>query len=199
MAKWAHADVLDGGLNAIKTGATKMMLISGYTAGDSYATVTAAKLAEVTMASGDYTLSSSGSNRVLTTASGKSSSATASSTQYDTGTASSGSATTLVDSTKSWTTNAYANKAAVIVSGTGAGQYGRISSNTGTTLTFPASTFSTPPDSTSVYKIVDDLHIAFTDGSAKVLYVTDETSNQSISSGNTVNFPQLTYTSNQPT
>lgn len=127
MAKWAHADVLDGGLNAIKNNATKMLLISAYSAGDSYATVTGNKLAEANMASGDFTLSSSGSNRVLTTASGKSAAASAN------------------------------------ASGT------------------------------------PDLHIAFTDGSAKVLWVTDETSNQGITSGNTVNFPSLTYTSNQPT
>lgn len=44
-----------------------------------------------------------------------------------------------------------------------------------------------------------DLHIAFTNGSSEVIYVTDETSNQVVTSGNTVNFPQLTYTSNQPT
>jgi hypothetical protein len=126
MPKWVHADVLDGGLNAIKTGASKMLLISAYAAADSYATVTGAKLAEVAMVSGDYTLSSSGSNRVLTTASGK------------TATASAGSAT-------------------------------------------------------------PDLHIAFTDGASKVLWVTDETSDQAITSGNTINFPALTYTSNQPT
>jgi hypothetical protein len=126
MAKYAHADVLDGGLNAIKNNATKMLLISAYTAGDSYATVTGNKLAEVTMASGDFTLSSSGSNRLLTTASGKSANATA----------------------------------------------GASGSN---------------------------LHIAFTDGSAKVLWVTDETTDQAITSGNPVDFPQLTYTSNQPT
>lgn len=126
MAKWVHADVLDDGLNAIKSGASKMLLISAYAAGDSYATVVGNKLAEVAMASGDYTLSSSGSNRVLTTASGKSATASASS--------------------------------------------------------------ATP-----------NLHIAFTDGASKVLWVTDETSDQAITSGNTVNFPQLTYTSNQPT
>lgn len=44
-----------------------------------------------------------------------------------------------------------------------------------------------------------DLHIAFTNGASEVIYVTDETSNQVVTSGNTVNFPQLTYTSNQPT
>lgn len=126
MAKFAHSDVLDGGLTAIKTVATKMILVSAYTAGDSYATIQTNKLAEVTMASGDYTLSSSSSNRVLTTA------------------------------VKSATASAGAS--------------------------------GTP-----------DLHIAFTDGSAKVLWVTDETSNQAIVSGNTINFPALTYTTNQPT
>lgn len=127
MAKFAHADVLDGGLNGIKNVATKMILVSAYTAGDSYATIQTNKLAEATMASTDFVLSSSGSNRVLTTAAGKSAVASASAT-------------------------------------------------------------GTP-----------DLHIAFTDGTAKVLWVTDETSNQAITSGNTVNFPQLTFQSNQPT
>lgn len=127
MAKWAHSDVLDGGLNAIKNAAVKMILLKAYTAGDSYATVaTTNNIGEVAMVSGDYALSSSGNNRLVTTAAGKS--ATAS-------------------------------------SNSGAGP---------------------------------DLHIAFTDGSAKVLWVTDETSNQVVTAGNTINFPQLTYTNNQP-
>ena len=71
MAKWAHADVLDNGINYIKTNCNKVAVISAYTAGDSYATVNAAILAEATMASGDFTLGTSGSNRTLTTASGK--------------------------------------------------------------------------------------------------------------------------------
>lgn len=127
MAKWVRSGVLDNGLNDIKTNATRMMLISAYSAADSYATVTGNKLAEVTMASGDYTLSSSGNNRLLTTASGKSATAT-------------------------------------------------------------ATAGGTP-----------DLHIAFTDGTANVIWVTDETTNQPITSGNTINFPQIVYTSNQPT
>lgn len=126
MAKWVHADTLDNGIAHIKANATRMILISAYSAGDSYATVTGNAIATITMASGDYTLSSSGSNRVLTTG------------------------------TKS--------------------------------VTASASTTDTP-----------DLHIAFTDGSSKVLWVTDETSNESITSGDTVNFPAITYTSNQPT
>jgi hypothetical protein len=44
-----------------------------------------------------------------------------------------------------------------------------------------------------------DLHIAFTDNASKVLLVTDETTDQVVTSGNTVNFPSLTYTSSQPT
>jgi hypothetical protein len=43
-----------------------------------------------------------------------------------------------------------------------------------------------------------NLHIAFTDNVGKVLWVTDETSDQVVTSGNTVNFPSLTYTSSQP-
>lgn len=196
--KWAHSDFLDGGLAALKANAIKLLLIKAYSAGDSYATVTGNKLAEVTMASTDYTIASNGNDRQVTTAAGKSANATASSNQYDNGTATSGSATTLADTSKSWTVNAHANKAVVITGGTGAGQYARISSNTATVLTLPASAFATAPDATSTYKIVDDLHYAFTDGAAKVLYVTDETTNQVVTSGNPINFPQLTYNSSQP-
>jgi hypothetical protein len=128
MAKWVRSGVLDSGLNDIKTNASTMLLISAYAAGDSYATVTANKLnAGVAMVSGDYTLASSGSNRTLTVAAGKTATATASAT-------------------------------------------------------------GTP-----------DLHIAFTDGTANVIWVTDETSNQAITSGNTLTFPGPVYTSNQPT
>lgn len=127
MAKWVRSGVLDNGLNDIKTNATKMLLIKAYSAGDSYATVTGNIVAGVTMTGTDYTLGSSGLNRTLTTASGKSGTATA---------------------------------------------------NSGAS---------------------PDLHFAFTDGSANVIWVTDETSDQVVTSGNTVNFPQLVYTSNQPT
>lgn len=127
MAKWVRSGVLDNGLNDIKTNATHMLLIKAYTLADSYATVVGNIVADVTMVSGDYTLGSSGSNRTLTTASGKSATASA---------------------------------------------------NSGAT---------------------PNLHFAFTDGSANVIWVTDETSDQVVTSGNTVNFPQLVYTSNQPT
>lgn len=200
MPKYAHADVLDGGLNGIKTVATKMYLVKTYAVADSYATVVGNALAPaVTMASGDYTLSGAdAASRVLTTAAGKTATANANSQQYDSGTATGGSTTTLTDSGKSWTTNAHAGRAVTITGGTGSGQVGRIASNTGTVLTI-ASAWAVAPDGTSTYRISDDLHIAFTDGSAKVLWVTDETSNQQVTSGNTINFPQLTYTASQPT
>jgi hypothetical protein len=126
MAKYAHADVLDGGLNGIKTVATKMLLLKAYAAADSYATVTGNAICTVTMVSGDYTLSGAdNAPRVLTVAA----------------------------------------------------KSGTASANSGAT---------------------PNLHIAFTDGSAKVLWVTDETSDQVVTSGNTVNFPSITYTSSQP-
>ena len=41
MAKFAHANVLDNGLNYIKDNCTKVALISSYSVGESYATVAA--------------------------------------------------------------------------------------------------------------------------------------------------------------
>lgn len=127
MAKWVASSVLDNGLNQIKNNATHMLLIKAYTAADSYATVVGNIVADVTMTGTDFTLSSSGANRLVTTAAGKSATASA---------------------------------------------------NSGAT---------------------PDLHFAFTNGTDTVYWVTDETSDQVVTSGNTVNFPQLTYTSNQPT
>ena len=127
MTKWAHADVLDQGPNYIKTNCNKIAVIKTYSAGDSYATVTGAAnlLAEATMASGDFTLGTSGSNRTLTTASGK----------QDT------------------------------------------SANAGGVAS----------------------HIAFVDTvNSKVLWVTEETSGQTIVLGNPVTFPSLVYTAKQP-
>ena len=128
MTKWVHADVLDNGIAYIKANCNKMALVSAYSAGDSYATVNAAIVADVVMASGDFTIAASGNNRTLTTAAGKSDTA--------------------------------AN-----VTGGGAGN-----------------------------------HIAFLDTvNSKVLWVTNETSGQSITVGNPVSFPSLVYTVNQPT
>lgn len=125
MTKWAHADVLDNGPAYIKTNCDKVCVVSAYTAGDSYATVTAAILAEAALTSTDFTLASSGSDRTLTTAAGK----------QDTSANATGAAT----------------------------------------------------------------HIAFVDTAAsKVLWVTEETSGQTITASNPVTFPPLVYTAKQP-
>lgn len=54
--KYAHSDILDVGLTALKTAATRMLLVKTYASGDSYATVTGNQLGSVTMASADYTI-----------------------------------------------------------------------------------------------------------------------------------------------
>lgn len=90
---------------------------------------------------------------------------------FATGTATSATATTLVNSAKTWTTNQWTNYQVRIVSGTGAGQIRTISSNTGTTLTVP--TWTTTPDSTSVYSIEgndDFLYMANGGGVSGTLY-----------------------------
>jgi hypothetical protein len=126
MAKYAHPDVLDNGISYIKTNANKIAVVSAYTFGDTYSTVNGNILAEATMTSTDYTLGTSGNDRTLTSAAGK--------------------------------------------------------SDTSANATGTAS------------------HIAFLDTlNSKVLWVTEETSNQQIQSGNQVNFPSLVYTSKQPT
>ena len=46
----------------------------------------------------------------------------------------------------------------------------------------------------------DPTHIVFLDaGASKVLWVTDESSGQTVTAGNPVRFPSLTYTAQQPT
>ena len=125
MAQWAHADVLDNGINYIKTNCNKMALVSAYTNGDSYATVNGNILAEVTMTSADFTLGTSGSDRTLTVASGKQDSAA----------------------------NASGNAADIVFLDT---------------------------------------------ANSKVLWVTEETSGQTITASNPVTFPSLVYTAKQP-
>lgn len=44
-----------------------------------------------------------------------------------------------------------------------------------------------------------DLAFAFVAADNRVLYVTDETTNMAVTSGNTINFPALSYTSKYPT
>lgn len=128
MASYAHADVLDNGPAYLKANAVRAILISAYTAGDSYATVLAAALCTITISSADFG-ALAGADAAPRTLSflGKS------------GTASGSSAT-------------------------------------------------------------PNLHLAFTDGASKVLFVTNETSDQAITSGNPVTLPAISplYTASQP-
>jgi hypothetical protein len=173
-------------------------LISGYALDDSYATVNGKILAEATMATGDFAHGGTGT-RTLTTTSKTDSSANASSTQYDTGTATSGSTTVLTNTGKSYTVNEHAGRSLVITAGAQAGQARRIASNTATAITV-TSAFSGALDNTSVYKIVDDLHLAFLDVTGtKVLLVTDETTEQTITATNPVTLPSIVYSVPQPT
>ena len=57
MAKWQNDAMLDAALNYIKTNAVRELVIASYTAGDSYATVTATAnvLASKTISSTDFT------------------------------------------------------------------------------------------------------------------------------------------------
>lgn len=126
MPKYLHPDVLDGGPLVVKNSATKMLLIKAYAFGDSLATVTGNKLAEVGVVATDFNLSTVNVNdRRFTGPAGKSAAAAASS---------------------------------------GA---------------------------------APNLHIAYVDAT-RVLWVTDETTDQVITAPNPVDFPQCAFDSPQP-
>lgn len=127
MPKWYHPDVLDQGINLIKTNSQRVAVIKNYAAADSYATVTGNIVAAAATVSGDYTLGNQGTNGRQVTTLAKSPTASASSAGGD------------------------------------------------------------------------NLHIAYLDDTnSKVLAVTDETTDQVITSGNTVNIPSLNLKMNQP-
>lgn len=71
MPKYIHPDALDGGLTFLKNNINKQGLVPTYTTADTYAAVNAALLADVAMAPADLIISSSGLDRIITTASGK--------------------------------------------------------------------------------------------------------------------------------
>jgi len=68
----------------------------------------------------------------------------------DSGRASAGGAATLTDATKVWGTDLLAGALVRIISGTGVGQLGEVSTNTATVLTMTAN-WTTNPDATSEY------------------------------------------------
>lgn len=76
--------------------------------------------------------------------------------RLDSGTSSgSNTTTTLNDTSKSWTTNEFADKVLIITGGTGVGQFRKISSNTSTALTI-SEAFATLPDGSSEYIICNE-------------------------------------------
>jgi len=75
--KWAHPDTLEGGLLSLKNNTNRIVLISAYAKGDSYATVMGNKLAEAAMTPADFALSTIGDGARRVTSAAKTSSATA--------------------------------------------------------------------------------------------------------------------------
>jgi hypothetical protein len=210
--KYIGSDILTNGLahaaaRAAAGDTITLHLLAGYELGDSYATVVSNSLGSVALAAGDVPEASATGGRKVTLAT-KSLTASASSQQYDQGTASAGGAATLTDSTQSWSTNAHAGRVVKITGGTGAGQIRRIASNTGTVLTLAAAltdvgdgtvtssaNWTTPPDNTSTYVILDDLHLAIVNTTAsQVYFVTDINNDQVVTAGNTQNMPSVSWT-----
>lgn len=76
-------------------------------------------------------------------------------TAFDTGTASSATANTLVDSTKTWGVNTFANFRLRITGGTGIGQERVIMANSSTRLYVPGA-WGVTPDATSTYSVIPD-------------------------------------------
>ena len=91
------------------------------------------------------------------------------------GWATSGSATTLVDTSKNWIPNQWANCRVRIVCGTGAGGEAVVTTNTATTLTV-ASWSNGTPDATSKYDIGDSYGFVTTAGTS-VTTITDANKN----------------------
>lgn len=128
MPYFAHSDVLENGPAFVKANATKILLISAYTFGDTYATVNAAKLSEASVTTASWTWSASGNDRVLTS-----------------------------------TDNLTGSVAAASAAGP-----------------------------SNHYAVVDAAN-------SKVLYVTEEGSDQPITSGNPITFKSMVYKAGQPT
>lgn len=198
MAKYAHQLVLDNGLNHMKNNGQRVALIRAYLANANYATVTGHIVGAASTTSTDYTLADHGTLGRQITLAATTTTATASTGQTVISSATGGTATTLTDTTQTWAVNAHAGFRVSIASGTGAGQSRSILSNTADTLAVDAD-WTTTPDATSVYTVAANLHVVILDDTnSQVLYATDETSDQPITSGNVVNIPAFSYKLNQP-
>lgn len=76
MPRFVHTDVLDNGLNVIKNSGNRMVLITSYAQGESYATVNAKAVASVAMVAADFTLGALGTYERQITVAAKSVNAT---------------------------------------------------------------------------------------------------------------------------
>ncbi len=190
-----NTTVLDAALSHIKDNANSLELVKAYDAADSRATVLTNTVCSIALVTGDFTLAAHATTGRKVTLQAKSGTASASSSQYESGTATSGAATTLTDTGASFADRT--GKVVKITGGTGSGQVRRIASNTSTVITVDTA-WTTNPDATSTYEILDDLHWVIISGT-EVLSVHDEGSNQVITSGNTVNSPALEVQLPQPT
>lgn len=69
MPKFVSANVLDSGINYIKTNCNKVVLVAAYAITDTFTTVNAAALADVAgLVAADFVIAASGNNRALTAA-----------------------------------------------------------------------------------------------------------------------------------
>jgi len=144
----------------------------------------------IAMAEGDYTLQNrAGGGREVAVAA--KSAAAAVTVAATTGlTATGGTVSTLDDADQAWTVDEHKGWLVEITGGTGAGQVRIIASNTATQLV-PTVDFTTAPDNTSVYSIKPDVCVAHYDGGAspRVLAVINESQDNDIANGSTLNIP----------
>lgn len=190
MTDLVHDDVLNAALNEIQNNADNLHLISRYVANQAYATVIGNSVATYALTGASFTQADFNDGRQLTCNVQTGNNATASTNDnVDSGTATAGSANSLTDTNKTFTVDEHAGRKVTITAGTGSGQERTIQSNTATVLT-PDEDWTTAPDNTSEYQIGDNLHFAVVDSTAtKVLWVSDETSDQQVTNGNPINTP----------
>ncbi len=210
MPKSFHNDVFDKGLAQVSDsanwggGVLSMVLCAGAPATVSEASTLFGAGGKrvsgaVAMAVGDFTLADKAGGGREVSIGAKSDTAGVDVPAIDQGTATSATNNTLTDTAKAWTASAHVNKVVKITGGTGAGQTRIITANTATQLTVD-SNWTTNPDATSTYQILEDLHIALYDGGAtpRLLVVTNESSDQVITNANPINFPAWTFGFNDP-
>jgi len=193
-----HNDIFDKGLEQISNsanwggGVLRLVVTVGHPASQTAASTlhpTGNLISdEIAMAGGDFTLADRTPDGREITVVAKSATAQVNIPAIDVGTATSGGVNTLTDTAKAWSVNAYTDKMIKITAGTGVGQIRRIASNTATVIT-TTTDWTTNPDATSDYEILEDLHVAIYDGGGtpRLLNVQDISNDQAIISGNPIN------------